>query len=180
MIYQPSEDSFLLSKSVSKFVKGKKVLDMCSGSGIQAKTALKANAKSVLCADIDKESIIKLRSQNLETIKSNLFSKIEGKFDVIICNPPYLPFDKREDKESAKITSGGREGDELILKFLSQAPRHLSKSGIILIVLSSLTPRKRIDELCKKKKLKISSLAKEKVFMETLEVLKLSSFSDNK
>ncbi|MEK6898484.1 MAG: HemK2/MTQ2 family protein methyltransferase [Nanoarchaeota archaeon] len=174
MIYQPSEDSFLLSRSVSRFAKGKKILDMCSGSGIQAKSAIKAKAKSVLCVDIDKESIAELKNQGLKAIKSNLFSKIKGKFDVIICNPPYLPFDKREDSESAKITSGGKEGDEFILKFLSQAPSHLSKSGIILIVLSSLTPRKRIDNLCKEKKLKISSLAKEKVFMETLEVLKFS------
>jgi methylase of polypeptide subunit release factors len=47
----------------------------------------------------------------------------------------------REDKESALATTGGKQGDELILKFLKQAQKHLTKKGIILLVLSSLTPQ---------------------------------------
>ena len=53
MIYEPREDSYLLQKYVKKYSKGKYFLDIGSGSGIQAKTAIKAKAKSVLATDIN-------------------------------------------------------------------------------------------------------------------------------
>ena len=43
MIYVPREDSFLLAKFVEKYAFGK-VLDMGTGSGIQAESALKNKA----------------------------------------------------------------------------------------------------------------------------------------
>jgi release factor glutamine methyltransferase len=80
--------------------KHKIVLDIGSGSGIQAETALNSKAKSVLATDINPESIKLLRSKKINAINSNLFTKVKGKFDLIIFNPPYLPLDKREDKEA--------------------------------------------------------------------------------
>jgi len=170
MIYFPSEDSYFLSEFVKKYSKGKKVLDMGSGSGIQAETAINSKADSVLCADISQESISYLKSKRLKAIKSNLFSKITGKFDLIIFNPPYLPLDKREDKESRKITTGGKKGDEIILRFLKQSQKHLNKEGLILLLLSSLTPKNRINSTIKDKNLKFNLLDKKNLFMEYLEV----------
>ena len=52
MIYEPREDSELLAKYVKKYAFGG-VLDMGTGSGIQALTAAKKKkVKSVLAADI--------------------------------------------------------------------------------------------------------------------------------
>ena len=53
MIYFPREDSFLLEKEVKKYAKGKSFLDLGAGSGVQAKAAKQAGAKSILCADIN-------------------------------------------------------------------------------------------------------------------------------
>ncbi len=170
MIYQPREDSFLLEKEVKKRAKGKSFLDMGSGTGIQARAAISAGASSVLVADIDKEAIRKLKNQNIPAVCSNLFSKIREKFDIISFNPPYLPEDKLEGRESALATSGGKQGDEIILKFLKQAKSHLKKNGIILLVISSLTPKKRIFALLKKQGLKHNVLSSEKLFFEALEV----------
>lgn len=173
MIYEPKEDSYLLEKEVRKYSKGKKVLDMGSGSGIQALAAINSGAAEVLAADIDKESIKYLKNYRINSIQSNLFSNIKEKFDLIVFNPPYLPFDSREDEESKIITTGGRKGDEIIIKFLKKAKQHLTKSGIILIVLSSLTPRKRILKSLKDLSFKKEILSTINLFMESLEVWKI-------
>ena len=85
MIYEPAEDSFLLAKAVKKYSPGKSVLDMGSGSGIQAETALSAKAKSVLSADIDKETIKYLKSKNIRAVQSDLFSNIKNTMDRHSC-----------------------------------------------------------------------------------------------
>lgn len=173
MIYEPREDSYLLEKQVQKYSKNKKVLDIGSGSGIQALSALRNRAKSVLSSDINPQAVKYLKSINLKAVKSNLFSNIKEKFDLIIFNPPYLPYDLSESKESSLATSGGKNGDEIILRFLLQAKKHLNKSGKILLLISSLTPREAIKKLLKKLKFKSRVLDSNKLFMETLEVWKI-------
>jgi len=173
MIYEPSDDSFLIAEQLKKIAKGKSVLDIGSGSGILAKTAINAGASFVLAGDISEESVRFLKRNGINAIKSNLFSKIRKKFDIIVFNPPYLPEDKREDKESRSITTGGKRGDELILKFLRSAKKHLNEEGIVLLVLSSLTPRDRINRLLKKLNFSIKKLAEKSFFMEKIFVFKI-------
>jgi len=170
MIYSPSDDSFLLEKEVKRYSKEKSVLDIGSGSGIQAKAARQAGAKSVLATDINPEAVKHLKKQKINAIKSDLFENVKGKFDLIIFNPPYLPEDVREPKQSRLATTGGKRGDEIILKFLKSAKKYLNKNGAILIVLSSLGPKDRIHKLLKDKKLRKTVISKKKIFMETLEV----------
>lgn len=173
MIYQPAEDSYLLGEQVKKFVKNKSFLDMGSGSGVQSIIAKENEAKSTLAVEINPEALKFLISKGIPTIQSDLFKRISGKFDVIAFNPPYLPRDKREPKDSQLATTGGVSGDETILRFLKEAPKHLNKNGIILILLSSLTPRKRILLLLSKLKLKKRKLSSKRLFMEELEVWKI-------
>ncbi|MEK6926849.1 MAG: HemK2/MTQ2 family protein methyltransferase [Nanoarchaeota archaeon] len=177
MIYSPREDSFLLEKEVKKYSKDKQVLDMGTGSGILALASKKAGAKSVLAVDINSESIKLLKEKGISAIKSNLFSKVNGKFDLIIFNPPYLPEDAREGKELNLINSGGKEGDELILKFLNQSINHLTKNGIILLLVSSLTPQNRINTLFSKLNIEKTILSTQKFFFEELQVWKITSKS---
>lgn len=171
MIYEPAEDSFLIQEQLKKYVKNKKCLDMGTGSGILALTCIKNGAKSVLASDISQETVKNAKKQHIKAVKSDLFSNIKGKFDVIIFNPPYLPLDGREDNESALITSGGKKGDEVTLKFLEQSSKYLSKNGIILLLLSSLTPKNRIDKVIKQNKYFKTTIAEKKLFMEKLYVL---------
>ncbi|MEK6825860.1 MAG: HemK2/MTQ2 family protein methyltransferase [Nanoarchaeota archaeon] len=173
MIYVPAEDSFLLAHEVRKNVEGKTFLDMGAGSGIQCEEALKAGASSVLAVDDDRVIVQLLKRKNIPALHSDLFEKIKERFDVIVFNPPYLPFDEREDKESRRITTGGKNGDELILRFLKEAPKHLNRKGMILLLLSSLTPKKIILKLLEKQKMRYEIVAKEKLFFEKLEVWKI-------
>ena len=166
MIYEPGEDSFLLSKYVAKFARGK-VLDIGSGSGIQAEAASNS-AENVLAADIDKESVEFIRKKGIKAKVSDLFSKIDGKFDLIIFNPPYLPDEESEDNESKKITTGGKYGHEILERFFSQADRYLNKDGRILIVFSSLTNKNKINKIIKKNNFKFKMLESKKLFFEKL------------
>lgn len=177
MIYQPREDSYLLERCVKKYSKGKSFLDMGSGSGIQSKAALTFGASGVLAVDINPQVISLLKKQNILCIKSNLFQKVKGNFDLIAFNPPYLPRDPKEDKESQLTTTGGKRGDEIILRFLKQAPEHLNKNGTILLLLSSLTPKDKIQVLLKKLSLKAKIIDSQNLFMETLEIWEIRETS---
>ena len=175
LVYEPSEDSFIFEAVVPKYAHNKKVLDMCTGSGILAKKALESRALSVTAVDINKTALDSIKNNNIKKIRSSLFQKVKGKFDLILCNPPYLQEDKYEDKESKLATTGGEEGDELILKFLSQVKKHLEKDGIILLLVSSLTPMDRINKLLEKEDLVSKPIASKNIFFEKLEVLEIKN-----
>lgn len=178
-MYNPSEDSFLLSETLKSYLKDKvnnknksiKILDMGSGRGIQAETCLNLGFKNIICADVDEEAVKFLKQKNFRAIKSNLFSKIKGKFNLIIFNPPYLPEDKY-DKE--KDTSGGKKGYETILKFLEQTKFHLEKNGEILLLFSSLSQPKIIINKAEEIGYKLKFLASKKLFFEELYVYSLT------
>lgn len=164
MIYDPAEDSFLLQKYVRKYAKGK-VLDMGTGSGIQALTALE-KIKDVLAVDINPEAVKLLKQKGITAKISDLFSNVKGKFDLIIFNSPYLPRDGREPEDSALTTTGGKKGHETIEKFLRQAKKFLKKDGKILLVCSSLTGD--VEKLFKKHGYNFKKLEEEKMFFEKL------------
>ncbi len=173
-IYLPTEDSFFLSeileKEILKLSNEKseiKVLEIGCGSGIQLETFKKVGIKkqNIFSCDINSEAVKHCKKLGFNSIKSNLFEKIKGKFDIITFNPPYLPSDKF-DKE--KDTTGGKQGSEIINKFLKQAKSHLIKNGKIILLTSSHT--KKINWGKWKKKL----LGKKKLFFEELSVWELS------
>lgn len=160
MIYEPEEDSFLLQKYVRKYAHGK-VLDMGTGFGIQALAALE-KTPDVLAVDINEDAVEFVKSKGINAKVSNLFSKVDGKFDLIIFNPPYLPSNKYDKDRS---TSGGIK---VIDRFLLQAKKFLNKEGKILIVFSSLTGD--IDSLLKKYGYKFECLETQSHFFEKLFV----------
>jgi len=172
-IYQPSEDSYLLSNIIKNYLKDKKnksrsVLDMGSGTGIQVQTCKNLGFNNILAVDINKEVIKKLKKQRFKTILSDLFNNINNKekFDLIIFNPPYLPLDKREPKDSRINTTAGKKGYEIIIKFLIQAKKHLNKQGSILLLFSSLSQPKTILAKAKGLEYKIKLLDSKKLFFE--------------
>lgn len=174
-MYKPQEDSFLLSDFVKKHARGA-VLDMGTGTGIQAKVAAKlARVKKVVALDIDSESLAFARKNNahnkIRYAKSDLFSSIaKKKFDTLIFNAPYLP---QDGKIFHPELEGGKEGHEVIARFLQGARKHLEQNGIILLVASSLTPH--LNRVFDHTLFTAQELGKEPAFFEDIIVYKLTS-----
>ena len=173
-LYEPREDSFLLAEQVKKYAHGN-VLDMCTGSSIQAMTAAKKkNVRSVIAVDINKKALAyaqkKHITKKIRFLHSDLFSNIKGTFDTIICNPPYLP-DEPRLKDVA--LDGGKKGYEFTVRFLSSAGPFLKKNCVILLVFSSLTNKPMVDRLIATNGFVFAQLASQAFDHETLFVYKI-------
>ncbi|MBU0459983.1 MAG: methyltransferase [Nanoarchaeota archaeon] len=171
-IYEPREDSYLLQKYVQKYALGR-VLDLGTGSGIQALTAAKnLKVKEVVAVDINEQAIseLKIKIKLQKKIKpklSDLFSNLNHKFDTIIFNPPYLPQDKGIEDPALY---GGKHGYELSEKFFNQVSEFLTPAGKILFLFSSLTNQKKIDKIIENNLLNFKQLAKQHIHFEDLFV----------
>ncbi len=178
MIYPPREDSLLLAKWVKKLARGK-VLDMGTGSGIQAQTAAaKKSVTSVLAVDINPEVLAQCRkniaNRKITCRRSDLFANIREQFDTIIFNPPYLP---QELPERDIALEGGKKGYEVIVRFLEQANQFLKTDGIILMLFSSLTNKKKIEETLTQHLFTFQELDRLHIFFEDLFAYKVMKSS---
>lgn len=141
-VYGPSDDSFLMLKVV-EVRPGERILDMGSGAGLISLHAAKAGGE-VVAVDINPHAVECTRKNALrnnlrmDVLMSDLFEKVDGYFDVIAFNPPYLPEETRSTSWIEKSWSGGNEGSEVAVRFLQEAWRHLAPGGRIYIILSSL------------------------------------------
>ena len=178
-VYEPREDSTMLERYVRQYAKGK-VLDIGTGSGVQAIAAAQSkNVSSVLATDVQKGVIDyckkNIRNRKIKFIQSDLFKKIKGKFDMITFNPPYLP---QELKLKDLTIEAGKKGYEVIERFLNEVNEFLKTNGIILLVFSSLTRKEKVEELIKNNLLDFEELERRHIFFEDIHVylLKKSEF----
>ena len=179
-IYEPREDSYLLKEVVESHAAGH-VLEIGTGSGILSFSAANmASVKDVCAVDLNPKSIKYVKNQidklnagerkKITVKKSNLFSAVKGQYDTIIFNPPYLPDDKN-DKDMALY--GGKNGYELIKKFLDDVNQYLTQPGIILLLFSSLTKKIKIDEMIEYNCFSSELISSKKIDFETLYVYKI-------
>lgn len=120
----------------------KRLLDLCAGSGCIA-CALAAHYPSaeVTAADISQDalSIARQNAAGLKVnfLKTDLFQNIEGEFDVIVTNPPYIPtadldgLSPEVKAEPRLALDGGADGLTLIKKIISAAPQYLKSGGLL-------------------------------------------------
>ncbi|GCC11672.1 ribosomal protein L11 methyltransferase [archaeon] len=185
-VYKPCDDSFILGEALAAEVrKGEKVLDMGTGTGIQALiaaskggevTAVDINNKAIECLHYNAE----LNGLETRTIKSNLFSEINHSFDLIVFNPPYLPEDEMDPKDELTLAwDGGKDGREVVDRFLEQFESNLNRKGRVLLIQSSLNG---LDSTMKKFKelgFKPEIISQKNFFFEKLYVIKAGRFNDS-
>lgn len=187
-IYSPQEDSELLAMNVRQLARGK-VLDMGTGSGVQALAALdNKDVESVLAVDINPAAVVSLNNKlaslpqekrsMVVVRRSDMFSDVEGEFDTIICNPPYLP-DEPLVKDVA--LDGGSGGYEWSARFLTEAKRHIAPNGKIIFLFSNLTNKERIDSILHKLGYSFTELSKMHVgFFEVLYVYSIMAHEEKR
>lgn len=123
------------------------ILDLCTGSGcIAAALARELPQAHITVSDIS-EGALRVAKENLALykdritfIQSDLFEKIQGTFDLIVSNPPYIPSNEWEGLEpeireyEPKIAlDGGPEGLDFIIKIRHNISKYLKRTGAAVI-----------------------------------------------
>lgn len=172
-VYAPADDTFMLARHMPRDLKGKKVLDIGCGSGMLSIVAA-INGGDVTATDInptalkDTKKNAKHYDVKIKTVKSDLFTNIKEKFDLIIFNPPYVPSDKNDmyiSPSLRKALVSGKRGTDVMKIFLKEFQKHLNKGGKVLLIVSSLN---RIKERLEKngwKELDSASFFFEKLYL---------------
>lgn len=137
----------LLPALKKRFPRTRRVLDLCTGSGCLAVLAAQAfPAARVDAGDISpqalavaKKNIARYRlGRRVRLVRSDLFSALEERYELIISNPPYvaapamaaLPREYRHEPRLA--LAGGVDGLDLVARILAQAPTHLVPGGALV------------------------------------------------
>ena len=142
----PRQETEVLVEEALKVCKGKRVLDLCTGSGcIIISLAKEGNLKEAVGVDISKQAleVATKNAVDLEAevlfLHSDLFEQVEGTFDVIVSNPPYIPTLEIEElmpevrlHEPMLALDGTADGLAFYRKIINEAKRYLNKGGSVL------------------------------------------------
>jgi methylase of polypeptide subunit release factors len=136
MVYPPGGDSTLLADVIARF-RGERVLDLCTGSGVQGLIAA-PNAAEVVGVDISRRaaalaSINARLNQvaNFTARHGDLFGPVRGEtFDLVIANPPFVPGPQR----GPSYHSGGPRGDRVLHRVVGGFARHLNDKGHAVVI----------------------------------------------
>ena len=146
----PRPETELLAEAACKTVEdGDKVLDLCTGSGCIAVAIAKNCAGrrvSVTAADLSDAAIMlaeenaKLNDVNINFVQSDLFGGVRGRFNLIVCNPPYIksadiPKLQKEVREyEPRIAlDGGDDGLDFYRRLAKEVRSYLAKDGMLLL-----------------------------------------------
>lgn len=140
----PRQDTEILVEEALKRAKsGMKILDMCTGSGCILLSVL-SNCPSVMGTGVDlSEKALETARKNAADLKikaeflhSDLFKQVEGSFDLILSNPPYIRTDviptlmpEVRDHEPWMALDGKEDGLYFYRKILEQAGAYLIPGG---------------------------------------------------
>ncbi len=140
------ETELLVTEALKVLNTDGKVLDVCTGSGAIA-VAIKANcACQVDALDISKKAIktakqnAKLNNVNINFFQSNMFEKVNDKYNVIVSNPPYiatktvkqLPVEVK-DYDPKLALDGGDDGLKFYKILASESPKFLENGGYLIL-----------------------------------------------
>jgi release factor glutamine methyltransferase len=131
-VYKASTDTQLMIDTV-EILPTQNFLEVGCGCGVIA-MALALKAKQGLGVDINSQAIAnsivntkKYQIANLEFLQSDLFDQVKGKFDVVVCNPPYS--NHRAEDEVAKMFWD--DDNEMKRRFFEQVGSYLLPGGVI-------------------------------------------------
>lgn len=140
------ETELLVDKvlEISKDFESPRILDLCTGSGAIAKALSAANSKAIITAsDISKNALDvakrNLKGTSVKIVESNLFDKLDDKYDIIATNPPYIKtgdlatLSDEVKKEPKKALDGGEDGLAIIRQIIDHSPDYLASGGWLVM-----------------------------------------------
>lgn len=171
-MYLPSDDSIFLSDIVNHY-HGDLALEIGTSSGTIFRE-LSKNFSIVIGTDIDFNSLKHSlsMSKNERLICCDAATALHNvEFDLIVSNPPYLP---NAMNHTDKTVDGGPTGIEVLIHFLTSAIDKLNNNGKILILVSSLSDKGKLDRFISQNNLTKRQIAQKDLFYESLQIIELS------
>lgn len=144
----PRQDTELLCETALTYIRRRgyrDVLDLCTGSGcIGIALSLSSNA-CVTASDISPDALMlarenaRLNGADVRFAESDLFAALPGRYDLIVCNPPYLSRSDIENLQSEVgyepriALFGGEDGLDFYRRIAMEYRAHLKEGGALLL-----------------------------------------------
>ncbi|ORW72435.1 HemK2/MTQ2 family protein methyltransferase [Mycobacterium saskatchewanense] len=153
-VYPPQDDSRLLVDTMhqTSLIAGRRVLDLCTGSGFVAIAAAELGGASVTAFDICPHAVrcsrenAALAGVEVDIREGTWVDALEcAPFDVVVSNPPYVPTPPGGDTEVICSSAGpswawnaGPDGRMVLDPLCDAAPKLVTDGGSLLLVHSAL------------------------------------------
>lgn len=146
----PRPETEILADNVIKSAEdGDRILDMCTGSGciaVSVAHALQERNCQVTAADVSDAAIMlakenaQLNGVHVNFVISDLFSNVRGRYNIIVCNPPYIksgeiPLIQKEvrEHEPRVALDGGEDGLDFYRRISQDVKSYLAKDGMLIM-----------------------------------------------
>ncbi|HUR25387.1 MAG TPA: HemK2/MTQ2 family protein methyltransferase [Candidatus Thermoplasmatota archaeon] len=146
-VYRPSDDTLLLAKAVhAELRRGERFVEVGCGAGYVSLVAARAGAQ-VTCTDANPHAVALARHNarenrlTLQAFETDLLAGLDGPFDVVAFNPPYLPT-APDDYVPGPLNlafDGGPDGNAVVLRFAEQLAALRPLPRAVLVVHSTLS-----------------------------------------
>lgn len=152
-VYQPQSDSYLLVETMRQtgVIPGSRVLDLCTGSGVVAIAAAEMDCASVTAFDSCPHAVSYSRGNaaragvTVDVRHGSWLKALDcAPFDVVVCNPPYVPAPPAGDVDAVPVAGpswawdAGPDGRRVLDPLCAAAPQLLHPNGSVLLVHSAL------------------------------------------
>ncbi len=142
----PRQDTEILVEEVMRFLHdGMRILDMCTGSGCILLSLLRySNECEGKGCDISEKALAvaaenaRLLGLNADFVQSDLFENVDGRFEIIVSNPPYIPgkmipelMEEVREHDPTIALDGGGDGLDFYRKIINEAEKYLYSGGML-------------------------------------------------
>ena len=148
----PRQDTEILVEEAMRYLHdGMRILDLCTGSGCILLSLLHySNGCEGTGVDISKEALqvaalnAELLGIKADFLKSDLYEKVTGKFDLLVSNPPYIErkviptlMEEVREYDPYIALDGGEDGLDFYRRIIGGAQDYLKRGGQILMEIGS-------------------------------------------